>query len=295
MKFTDGTIMNLMSTDASRIDFACGYCHIGWVALIQICIILAILLVNMGPSALVGFSLLLVFAAILTRVVRKVVRSRFESTIFTDARVRLTQEILQSMRLIKYHTWEKLFLAKIAEMRRSELKVVSTLVLIRGGINAVSTTIPVYASILAFVLYSSTGHALNPANVFSSLTLFTLLRTPLMTLPVVIASSTDAWVALKRVQNILLAEELKETIVIDPQASFAVSVEGGWFEWDVEIEEPGETNLTKPRSRCWHWKKGVQNKVEKEIETEPEEEGGSASPKSPLSHGKEQFKTNRSY
>ncbi len=39
---------------------------------------------------------------------------------------------------------------------------------------------PVLASILAFVTYSATGHAMDPARIFASLTLFQLLRLPLM-------------------------------------------------------------------------------------------------------------------
>src|SRR5271156_3245782 len=42
LEFTNGKVTNLMSTDTSRVDFAAGYCHIGWVAPIQMCVILAI-------------------------------------------------------------------------------------------------------------------------------------------------------------------------------------------------------------------------------------------------------------
>src|SRR5271163_2086107 len=218
MEFTNGKITNLMSTDSSRVDFAAGYCHIGWVALVQMCIILAILLVNIGPSALAGFALLIVSAPVLARIVRKLAIKRFKSTKFTDARVRITQEILNSMRVIKYYAWEKSFLGKVMDLRESELKIVRFLLLMRAGVNAVSMTIPVYASILAFVTYSLTGHALNPANVFSSLTLFNLLRMPLMFLPVVFAACTDAYVSLGRMQNMLLADEMEERVEVDPDS-----------------------------------------------------------------------------
>lgn len=39
---------------------------------------------------------------------------------------------------------------------------------------------PVLASVLAFVTYASTGHELRPDVIFASLTLFNLLRLPLM-------------------------------------------------------------------------------------------------------------------
>ena len=49
-----------MSTDAGRIDFAAGWVHMGWVAIVQVSIMLTILLINIGPSALAGFGLLVV-------------------------------------------------------------------------------------------------------------------------------------------------------------------------------------------------------------------------------------------
>src|SRR5271170_5179918 len=237
MEFTNGKITNLMSTDTSRVDFAAGYCHIGWVALIQVCIILAILIVNIGPSALAGFGLLILSAPILARIVRKLAIKRFKSTKFTDARVRITQEILNSMRVIKYYAWEKSFLGKVMDLRESELKIVRFLLMMRACVNAVSMTIPVYASILAFVTYSLTGNALNPANVFSSLTLFNLLRMPLMFLPVVFAASTDAWVSIGRMESLLLAGELEDAVDIDYDAKYAVEVDKGRFVWEVESKD----------------------------------------------------------
>src|SRR5271169_4944133 len=237
MEFTNGKIINLMSTDSSRVDFAAGYCHILWVSMIQVCVILAILLINIGPSALAGFGLLILSAPVIGRIVRKLAKKRFKSTKFTDARVRITQEILNSMRVIKYYAWEKSFLGKVIDLRESELRIVRFLLLMRAGVNAVSMTIPVYASILAFVTYSLTGHGLNPANIFSSLTLFNLLRMPLMFLPLVFGATTDAWVSLGRMQNMLLAGELEDTVLIDPDAEFAITVEKGRFVWEVESKD----------------------------------------------------------
>jgi ATP-binding cassette, subfamily C (CFTR/MRP), member 1 len=247
MEFTNGKITNLMSTDTSRIDFACGYCHIGWVAAIQVCVILAILLINIGPSALAGFGLLILSAPVIGKIVKHLAKRRFKSTKFTDARVRLTQEILNSMRVIKYYAWEKSFLGKVTDLRNSELKIVRFLLLIRAGVNAVSMSIPVYASILAFVTYSLTGNALNPANIFSSLTLFNLLRMPLMFLPVVFSACADAYVSLGRMQSMLLAGELEDTVEIDYDAEFAITVDKGRFVW--EVEPPKEEKKGKKK----HW------------------------------------------
>ena len=55
-------------------------------------------------------------------------------------------------------------------------------VIIRSANNAVAVTLPALASVLAFIVYSATGHSLDPANIFASLTLFQLLSMPLILL-----------------------------------------------------------------------------------------------------------------
>ena len=142
------------------------------------------------------------------------------------------------MRAIKVYAWEKSFLGRVNDIRRSELKIVRYLLMLKAAINAVSMSIPVYASILAFVTYSLTGNSLNPANIFSSLTLFNMLRMPLMFLPRVISASIDAWVALGRIQRLLLADEIEKPL-IDYNSEFALSMAKGRFMWEVEevIEE----------------------------------------------------------
>jgi len=270
-----------MSTDTSRIDFAAGYCHMGWVSMVQVGIILAILLVNIGPSALAGFGLLICSAPIIARIVRKLTIKRFKSTKFTDARVRITQEILASMRVIKYYAWERSFLKKVIDLREAELRIVRFLLLMRAGVNAVSMTIPVYASILAFVTYSLTGHGLNPANIFSSLTLFNLLRMPLMFLPVVFAACSDAYVSLGRMQSLLLAEELEDSVVGDPDAEFAVAVTNGRFVWEVAPKDQSTTDSKETKKRHWWQRRNSKSDkkvpataihAEQELESESEDE-----------------------
>jgi len=54
------------------------------------------------------------------------------------------------------------------------------LLFIRATNNAMAMTMPVLASIPAFITYSATGHTLDPGVIFTSLSLFNLLRIPLM-------------------------------------------------------------------------------------------------------------------
>ena len=59
------------------------------------------------------------------------------------------------------------------------MKHVRGLLLIRAANNAMSFTLPVLAAIVSFIVYAAIGHPLDPAVIFTALTLFQLLRLPL--------------------------------------------------------------------------------------------------------------------
>lgn len=147
------------------------------------------------------------------------------------------QEILSSMRVIKFYAWESAFLDKITSLRVAEMKIVRFLLITRSAVNAVSITIPVFATILAFVTYSLTGHNLSAGTVFSSLTLFNLLRMPLMFLPLVFSSMTDAQIALNRIQDMLSAEEIDQQFDNNSNNEddlHAIIVKAADFFWESE-------------------------------------------------------------
>ena len=69
---------------------------------------------------------------------------------------------------------------RIAEFRAREIGYIRGLLILRSINNAVAFSLPVFAAVIAFLAYSLTGHSLDPAVIFASLTLFNLLRMPLM-------------------------------------------------------------------------------------------------------------------
>ena len=56
---------------------------------------------------------------------------------------------------------------------------VFVLVILRAGITAIGVSLPVLASVIAFIVYGI-NHSLDPAIIFSCLTLFNMLRVPMM-------------------------------------------------------------------------------------------------------------------
>ena len=233
----NGRIVNLMSTDTYRIDQASGMFHMVWTSPVAILLTLIVLVINLTYSALAGFGLLVIGIPLLTKAIKTLFVRRRAINKITDQRVSLTQEILQAVRFVKYFGWESSFLERIGDIRKREIRAIQILLSIRNAINAVSMSLPIFASMLSFITYSLSSHDLNPAYVFSSLALFNSLRMPLNLLPLVIGQVVDAWSSIGRVQDFLIAEEQNDDFIWDMEGKNAVSMHNAAFTWERNVTQ----------------------------------------------------------
>ncbi|ATY63064.1 multidrug resistance-associated 5 [Cordyceps militaris] len=246
--WANGRIVNLMSVDTYRIDQACALGHFIWTAPIACIVTLVLLLVNLTYSALAGFGLLVLGVPLLTKAIQSLFVRRKIINQITDKRVSLTQEIIQSVRFVKYFGWETAFLERLAEIRSKEIYSIQILLATRNAINSVSMALPVFASMLSFITYRLTNHNLAPAEVFSSLALFNSLRIPLNLLPLVLGQVIDAMSSISRVEEFLLEEEQEEDIVVKLDGEHAVEMNHASFTW--ERTKNKETELpTDPKEK----------------------------------------------
>lgn len=199
----NGKLVNHISTDVSRIDFCCGFFHMFWTAPIQMVICLILLIINLGPSALAGFAFFIFITPMQMTIMKSLFKIRRKTMQWTDKRAKLLQELLGGMKVIKFFAWETPFLKRISGFRMSEMRYVlrgssvtcstsdlfiiffqhsgvRSLLIIRAANTALAMSAPAMASVIAFLIYAASGHTLNPAIIFSSLSLFNLLRMPLM-------------------------------------------------------------------------------------------------------------------
>ena len=228
----NGRIINLMSTDTARIDLASGFFHMMWTSPVAIVVTLVLLLINLSYSALSGFSLLVIGFPVLTKAIQFLLRWRRDINKITDERVSLSQEILSAVRFVKYFGWESSFLERIGNIRKREIRKIQTLLAVRNAINAISMSLPIFASFISFITYSLSKHVLNPAPIFSSLALFNALRMPLNLLPLVISQCVDAWSSILRIQEFLVAEEQIDDFIWEMDGSNAISISDAGFTWE---------------------------------------------------------------
>ncbi|EED80008.1 predicted protein [Postia placenta Mad-698-R] len=217
-----------ISTDVSRVD-ACAQWFV-----ITICLI--ILLVELGPSALAGFSLFLLIIPVQERVMSFQFGIGKKTLKWTDKRSKLILEVLGAMRVVKFFSYEAPFLKRIYGMRGAELEGIRKIQFARSANIASAYSVPVLAATLSFVTYTSTSHSFNVAIIFSSLSLFNLLRQPLMFLPRALSATTDAQNALERLKDLFHAELMDgEPFAVNPVQEPALLVEDATFEWEESL------------------------------------------------------------
>jgi len=241
-----GQIVNMMSTDATKIDLFCGYIHYLWSAMEQVIVAIALLIRALGPAALAGVAVVLVMLPFQGFVMQHLQRIRKATVKYTDSRVKLMNEILQGIRVIKVYAWEIPFMQKLGDIRGEEVRFVRKMAYTRAWNFTLMQAGPILMCLLAFLTVALTQDTFKAQYVFSSLVLFNLLRMPLMLFPMTLAFFSDARIGVKRIQAFLLAEELSSApeYVEADKVDFAIKVENATFAWEKAVAEKTEKGLT---------------------------------------------------
>ena len=103
----------------------------------------------------------------------------------SDARIKLMNEILTGIRVIKYYCWEKPFKGKVVDIREEEMHFNQLLSWVLGfGVESLTTVIPTLVPMFSFIFYSSiTGKPLTSSTAYTCLSLFKLVQRPITMLP----------------------------------------------------------------------------------------------------------------
>ncbi|XP_071552963.1 ATP-binding cassette sub-family C member 4-like isoform X4 [Panulirus ornatus] len=211
-KTTVGQMVNLLSNDVNRFDTSIIFLHYLWIGPLQTMIVLGILWTELGPSCLAGIMLLILFVPLQSWMGKVFSRLRLATAHRTDERVRIMNEIINAMRVIKMYTWEKPFTALIEEARKHEIDVIMRTNYYRAVNMSLFFTSSKVIVFLALLTYILTGNVLTAEKVFVTSSLINNVRL-VMTLffPFGIAMGSETLISCKRLQEFLEMEEREDT------------------------------------------------------------------------------------
>ncbi|XP_021347494.1 multidrug resistance-associated protein 7-like isoform X1 [Mizuhopecten yessoensis] len=249
-KFSMGEIVNFMSTDTDRMVNFCPSFHAVWSLPFQIGVSLYLLYLQVGIAFLAGLGFALLLIPINRWLANKIGELSKDMMKQKDARVKMMNEVLFGMRIIKFYTWENHFRSEIQRLRNAELKSLKGRKYLDAMCVYFWATTPVLISILTFTTYSLMGNTLTAARVFTSLSLFMMLISPLNAFPWVINGLMEAWVSLKRVQAYVALTDMDmrsyyKTSEDLYSAERIISIKSGRFSWKNELCATSDAHVAK--------------------------------------------------
>lgn len=118
----NGHIINLLSEDTTNIMSSFWIGHYIWAIPLKIIILIYLLYLKLGWSAIIGSACCIVIMIPLQFFIGKKMSSNSkEISNLSDKRLQLTNEVLQGIRLVKLCGWENEFVDRITDARNNEL------------------------------------------------------------------------------------------------------------------------------------------------------------------------------
>ncbi|GAA6021159.1 hypothetical protein JCM10207_008338 [Rhodosporidiobolus poonsookiae] len=224
-------ITNLFSVDADRVaDFAVWSFSV-YDAPVEILIGITFLYQLIGYAALIGVSVAVFFLPLNNWTSKGFAVTQDKLMNTRDRRVTMMNEVLNSIRMIKFYAFEKPFEEKILKARSDELKQLRWNFWLEVSFQAIWSVSPILCVLVSFWAYTSPllmNRELTPSVAFASLAVWNELEFSLNVIPDVLQSALQCLVSLRRIEAYLRLPEIEhlalpsstpDTILVnEPQA-----------------------------------------------------------------------------
>jgi ATP-binding cassette subfamily C (CFTR/MRP) protein 1 len=187
----------------------------------------------------VGFMVLLM--PINTVVFSIVSKQRREVLKYSDLRVKMMNEILSGIRIIKFYAWERPFGKEVSELRGNELKALTRLAYTSAiGFSLILMAAPLIQPVLVFVTYVAIqDEPLTASTAFTTVALFNMMRFPFAFLPMGLLQYIQSKISLSRLERYLDLPELTEYVEPNPPSNASesetvcgsITIRNGTFSW----------------------------------------------------------------
>uniref|UniRef100_A0A3P9DJ88 Multidrug resistance-associated protein 4 n=1 Tax=Maylandia zebra TaxID=106582 RepID=A0A3P9DJ88_9CICH len=245
---TTGQIVNLLSNDVNRFDEITLNLHYLWVGPLQAVVIIVFLWYEIGASCLAGVAAIALMMPIQTWFGKLFGIFRSKTAVLTDNRIRIMNEVVSGIRIIKMYAWEKPFSALVTEVRRKEIHQILKSSYLRGLNMAsffASSKITVFVT---FTVYALLGNTITASSVFVTVSLYgTIKLTVTLFFPLAIEKLSETVVSIRRIKNFLVLEELERknlALPLEGKMENAIEIEALTCYWDKSLDAPSLHNVS---------------------------------------------------
>ncbi|XP_039402379.1 canalicular multispecific organic anion transporter 1 isoform X3 [Mauremys reevesii] len=238
-EYTQGETVNLMSADAQRFMDLASFIHQLWSAPLQIALSIIFLWWELGPSVLAGIGVMVLLIPINAVLATKARRIQMKNMKNKDQRMKIMNEILSGIKILKLFAWEPSFERQVGEIRVRELKGLLHFTNLQAFSIFIFSCAPFLVSVASFAVYVMVDekNLLDAQKAFTSISLFNVLRFPMTMLPVVISSLVQTSVSTERLERYLGSGNLDPSAIRrDPSVDCAMQFSEASFAWEQGAE-----------------------------------------------------------
>lgn len=200
-----GKLQTLLSADAQNLNLIFWYLHYAWAGPLQLALTLAMLVSQIGVGgALVALGTLIVLSPLQAKIGARIGALTKIALSASEARIKSLSEALGGIRVVKALGWEPAWIARVDAAREKELAQKRGVAVVGALNSALVEVAPLAVAAAAFgASVGITGQPLSPTAAFVSLTLYNILRLPVMVLPMLFGAGASARVSAERISEFL--------------------------------------------------------------------------------------------
>ncbi|KAG0378501.1 hypothetical protein BGX24_003626 [Mortierella sp. AD032] len=246
---TAGEISNHMSVDAERWLQAVTSLPMLVSIPYEIALALWLLYNQIGWSIFIGLVLIVALVSTQGFIAKAYMQAKIKKMAAADNRMRLMNEILAGIKIVKLYGWEDSFKQRITAYRDEELVNLKFFGKLNVFMSTMFQSLPMVVGLIAFSVYATVGGPnfgpgeITPQTIFVAISLFGLLAKPIGLTAGNMNESASALVSTRRIEKFLLAEEISGSntehineVSEDPNIPI-VEIKDGVFAWDPESHE----------------------------------------------------------
>lgn len=239
-RHSTGEIVNYISVDAYRMGEFPFWFHSTWNYVLQLFLSIGVLFGIIGMGALPGLFPLFICGLLNVPFAKIIQHCQSQFMVAQDERLRITSEILNSMKVIKLHSWEEKFRASIESLRDVEFKWLRKSQMIKVYGTLLYWMSPTLVSSVAFVGCAIIGSApLNASTIFTILATLRVMSEPVKMIPEALSIMIQVKVSLERLETFLMEDELKdEKKRSSPSIGISIRISSGVFCWNKDTISP---------------------------------------------------------
>uniref|UniRef100_A0A8C9W837 ATP-binding cassette sub-family C member 5 n=1 Tax=Scleropages formosus TaxID=113540 RepID=A0A8C9W837_SCLFO len=197
----------------------------------------------LGPTALVGSVIFIIFYPFVMLASRLTAYFRKKCVRVTDQRVRLMNEILGFIKFIKMYCWESAFAQSIQKVRSKERGILEKAGFTQGITVGFAPIVVMIASVCTFTLHTALGNDLTAAEAFTVVAIFNSMTFALKVTPGSLRALSEASIAVKRFQRLFMLEDREVLSVKLEDPSNAVEFRDATLVWDVFRKNGGDSGV----------------------------------------------------